>query len=328
MVWGLGKNTIFLNVNGAIESFEVALAEQRKILDKDVEILSISPDARKLLLKGGSSIWIYDLWEKKETELQFVSDMQIETDPEARKKNVKSETVREQPHCFQWSPDSAFIAYIDSDGISLLSANGKGRNQILKGSYGYLQWMPKGTGLSVENAEGVFVVTTKGEQRDKILDHMGHVQWFPDETRFCYVKDRILFLRTLKDGKEIKIHTLDNYKKSSSTDYIEYAISPDGEKIAFVRNWLTEDKKKIRPVYDYVKNKKVFDKKWPLGGSSVLVYNLKTDDLLSMSKKSDTLYRQPQWSSDSKKLCYVDMEGLNWGDLIPLYSIIEEETEK
>jgi WD40-like Beta Propeller Repeat len=126
-----------------------------------------------------------------------------------------------------WSPDSRRIAYVDRDGIRVVSAFG-GRSTLVastRGSlYGDLSWSPRGDWIAYTSS-GIRLVSPDGKDGRYVAADGNTLAWSPDG----------LFLAFAGAGHGIRVYDVrtGSTKGLTTNSASSLAWSPDGKLVAF-----------------------------------------------------------------------------------------------
>jgi Tol biopolymer transport system component len=143
-----------------------------------------------------------------------------------------------------WSPDGRRIAFGSSGGIDVMSADGTGRQRLLRNRGNFPSWSPEGRKIFFLRAGGggrggpaviyVYVMNADGSAPRRLI-RMAQVNyslpsWSPDGRTILFVRER--------DGNfEIYVMNADGSGQQNLTRHPGFdsapAWSPDGRKIAF-----------------------------------------------------------------------------------------------
>jgi Tol biopolymer transport system component len=143
-----------------------------------------------------------------------------------------------------WSPDGRRIAFMSSGGIDVMSADGTGRQRLLRNRGGFPSWSPEGRKIFFLRAGGmgrggpavvyVYVMNADGSAPRRLI-RMAQVNyslpsWSPDGRTILFVSER--------DGNfEIYVMNADGSGRRNLTRHPGHdsapTWSPDGRKIGF-----------------------------------------------------------------------------------------------
>jgi hypothetical protein len=129
-----------------------------------------------------------------------------------------------------WSPDGSKIAFVRSNQVWVMNANGTGQTQLTSGGGGQPAWSPDGTKIafsgSVDFKTGIAVMDADGTDPANVDSNSGgtNPSWSPDGTKIAFAGGGdIYFANANGSGSPTPV----------VTDGDHPAWSPDGEKIAF-----------------------------------------------------------------------------------------------